>query len=65
MPFIAHELIILIHLTNLRFRYDVPYVYTIEYVENNLKIPNTKSTQILSVIGEIVLYTTEAHVNYG
>ena len=35
----------------LYFWYDVPYVYTIEYVENNLNIPNTKSTQILSVIG--------------
>ena len=35
----------------LYFWYDVPYVYTIEYVENNLKIPNTASTQILSVIG--------------
>ena len=65
MPFIAHELILVIHLINLRFRYDVPYVYTIEYVENNLKIPNTKSTQILSVIGKILLYTTEALVNYS
>ena len=35
----------------LYFWYDVPYVYTIEYVENNLNIPNTESTQILSVIG--------------
>jgi len=35
----------------LYFWYDVPYVYTIEYVENDLKIPNTKSTQILSIIG--------------
>ena len=35
----------------LYFWYDVPYVYTIEYVENNLHIPNTESTQILSVIG--------------
>ena len=35
----------------LYFWYDVPYVYTIEYVENNLHIPNTESTQILSIIG--------------
>ena len=62
---VAHEPTLVIHLINLRFRYDVPYVYTIEYVENNLKIPNTKSTQILSVIGELVLYTTEALVNYS
>ena len=30
----------------------MPYVYTIEYVENNLKVPNSKSTQILSIIGK-------------
>jgi len=35
----------------LYFWYDVPYVYSIEYAENNLNIPNTKSTQILSIIG--------------
>ena len=33
------------------YRYDVPYVYTIEYAENVLKVPNSDSTQILSVIG--------------
>jgi len=35
----------------LYFWYDVPYVYTIEYAENILNIPNTESTQILSIIG--------------
>ena len=35
----------------LYFWYDVPYVYTIGYVEKNLNIPNTESTMVLSVIG--------------
>jgi len=35
----------------LYFWYDVPYVYTIEYAENILHVPNSDSAQILSVIG--------------
>jgi len=35
----------------LYFWYDVPYVYTIGYVEKNLDISNAKSTMVLSVIG--------------
>eukprot|EP00092_Neocalanus_flemingeri_P033202 GFUD01036108.1.p1 GENE.GFUD01036108.1~~GFUD01036108.1.p1 ORF type:complete len:866 (+),score=215.26 GFUD01036108.1:359-2956(+) len=35
----------------LYFWYDVPYVYTIEYAENILKVPNSDSAQILSMIG--------------
>lgn len=35
----------------LYFWYDVPYVYTIGYVEKNLNIPNNESTMVLSVIG--------------
>jgi len=35
----------------LYFWYDVPYVYTIEYAENILHVPNSESAQILSMIG--------------
>merc|ERR1712106_122003 len=35
----------------LYFWYDVPYVYTIEYAENFLNVPNSDSAQILSIIG--------------
>jgi len=35
----------------LYFWYDVPYVYTIEYAENFLNVPNSESAQILSIIG--------------
>jgi len=35
----------------LYFWYDVPYVYTIEYAENILHVPNSDSAQILSMIG--------------
>merc|ERR1712106_980691 len=35
----------------LYFWYDVPYVYTIEYAENFLNVPNSDSAQILSMIG--------------
>jgi len=35
----------------LYFWYDVPYVYTIEYAENVLRVPNSESTRILSIIG--------------
>jgi MFS family permease len=35
----------------LYFWYDVPYVYTIEFAENILDVPNSDSAQILSIIG--------------
>jgi len=38
----------------LYFWYDVPYVYTIEYAEKILQVPNSDSAQILSVIGNKV-----------
>ena len=48
-------------------RYDVPYVYTIEYAENNLKVPNSKSTQILSIIGKTdqIIYLDYIHSDPG
>ena len=36
------------------YRYDVPYVYTIEFAEKILHVPSQESTLIISVIGNRV-----------
>jgi hypothetical protein len=33
-------------------RYDVPYVYTIEFVESRMGISSQESTHIISIIGK-------------
>ena len=37
---------------HLLYRYDVPYVYTIEFAESNLKVSSQESTLIISIIGK-------------
>ena len=46
------------------FRYDVPYVYTIEIAESRLGVNSQESTLIISIIGNTFLEQKNVYSNF-